>query len=63
MPYVRPFIKIADDTIQFDNGNIMQFIPGVSLPKLNNKEVTVQEFMDYLFSDKYIQDIEKAQNE
>ncbi len=51
----RPFKKISEDTIQFDNGNICTFT-GINDTWINGKLVSVKEFMTYLLSQKYKDD-------
>lgn len=51
----RPFKQIAHDTIQFDNGNVVQF-NGENDTFIDGKKVSVKEFIDYLTSDKYLRD-------
>lgn len=48
----RPFKQHSNDSIQFDNGNIVTFT-GINDTHINGKLVSVKEFMDYLLSDKY----------
>jgi hypothetical protein len=47
----RPFIQLSDNSIQFDNGTIMEFQDYTS--SINGIPVTVQEWMEYLLSDQY----------
>lgn len=52
---IRPFIKLSEDTIQFDNGNIVTFI-GTNDTFIAGELVSVQVWMDYLLSDQYLID-------
>jgi hypothetical protein len=47
----RPFIQLTDNSIQFDNGNIIVFTGNDTF--INGNLVSVQEFMTYLLSDQY----------
>ena len=51
----RPFVQLTENSIKFDNGNILVFT-GINDTWINGKLVSVKEFMDYLLSDKYITD-------
>lgn len=51
----RPFHKVSEDTIQFDNGNVVTF-HGNGDCAIKGKPVTVKVFMEYLLSKQYLID-------
>ena len=52
MSNTRPFEKLTDNSIQFSNGNIIEF-SGTDDTYINGQLVSIQEFMDYLLSNQY----------